>query len=196
MSLWFWIKSGVLFWSVILHARKEMVEELIIKLVATTCMFCHHWNENGELWRWLVSFQKTLWSNVLLFCLSRICPVNLLRLPAMVTCVTVSSPSIPATLTQGCGVSIWSVSHPLLRTWCTLFRENGKLPSVSLKRLFLVEEYNLKRKYLKRIFFSAWACLGTKNTSNSKLWHPRPSLNTQFLALLLGVNSLRCRFCS
>lgn len=114
----------------------------------------------------------------------------------MVTCVTVSSPSTPATLTQGCGDSIWSVSHPLFRTWCTLFRENGKLPTVSLKILFLVEEYNLKRKYLKRIFFSAWPCLGTTNASNSKLWHPMPSPSTQFLAPLLGMNSLRCRFCS
>ncbi|XP_041874347.1 mitochondrial-processing peptidase subunit beta isoform X4 [Corvus kubaryi] len=65
-------------------------------------------------------------STVLL--LMRICPVNLPRLPAMVTCVTVSSPSTPATLTQGCGDSMWSVSHPLFRTWCTLFRENGSTP--------------------------------------------------------------------
>lgn len=114
----------------------------------------------------------------------------------MVTCVTVSSLSTPATLTQGCGDSIWSVSHPLFRTWCTLFRENGKLSIVSLKRLFLVEEYNLKRKYFKRIFFSAWACLGTRNASNSKLRHPMPSPSTPFLAPLLGVNSLKGRFCS
>ena len=63
-------------------------------------------------------------------CLSRIYPVNLLRLPAMVTCVIVSSPSTPATLTQGCGDSIWSVSHRLYRTWCILFRENGKQTTV------------------------------------------------------------------
>lgn len=141
---------------------------------------------------WLVSFQKTSQSNIFFFYLGRICPVNLLRLPAKVTCVTVSSPSTPATLTQGCGDSIWSVSHPLFRTWCTLFRKNGKLPAVSLKRLFLVEEYNSK---IKRIFFSASACLVTTNASNSKLWHPKPSPSTQFLAPLFGVNSLRCRFC-
>lgn len=88
------------------------------------------------------SFQKTSQNNLFFFCLSRIYPVNLLRLPAMVTCVTVSSPSTPATLTQGCGDSIWSVSHPLYRTWCTLFRENGKLTTVSLTSLFSGEEYN------------------------------------------------------
>lgn len=95
-------------------------------------------------------------------CLSRIYPVNLLRLPAMVTCVIVSSPSTPATLTQGCGGSIWSVSHRLYRTWCILFRENGKQTTVCLKKTLLWTNILYFRKKKKEF--------SEENISISLLW--------------------------